>query len=205
MRVERLHGRRPRRPFFASLVAWSCPCRAPCSLPRRCASGSGPCGGWASPTSRSRSSPASCCWCCPAATWRRIRCTGCTRSAWAWATTWSPSCTWRGRWCCSCGWCRPAVRRWLAWLAILVLLFAACFGVLHLMWHAHLKDVRPLIPVFLFFLPLPALAYSRASGQWGLYILGLALLYGLLFVAASELVFWNEFSSRFNFIAVDYL
>ena len=95
--------------------------------------------------------------------------------------------------------------RWLAWLAILVLLFAACFGVLHLMWHAHLKDVRPLIPVFLFFLPLPALAYSRASGQWGLYILGLALLYGLLFVAASELVFWNEFSSRFNFIAVDYL
>ena len=95
--------------------------------------------------------------------------------------------------------------RWLAWLAILVLLFAACFGVLHLMWHAHLKDVRPLIPVFLFFLPLPALAYSRASGQWGLYVLGLALLYGLLFVAASELVFWNEFSSRFNFIAVDYL
>jgi phosphoglycerol transferase MdoB-like AlkP superfamily enzyme len=31
------------------------------------------------------------------------------------------------------------------------------------------------------------------------------LLYGLLFVAASELVFWNEFSVRFNFIAVDYL
>lgn len=28
---------------------------------------------------------------------------------------------------------------------------------------------------------------------------------GLAFVAASEFVFWNEFASRFNFIAVDYL
>ena len=45
----------------------------------------------------------------------------------------------------------------------------------------------------------------RAVGQWVLYGFGLLLLYGLLFVAASELVFWNEFSVRFNFIAVDYL
>lgn len=27
----------------------------------------------------------------------------------------------------------------------------------------------------------------------------------LVFVGASEFTFWNEFSSRFNFIAVDYL
>jgi len=32
-----------------------------------------------------------------------------------------------------------------------------------------------------------------------------ALVYGLLVVAAAEWVFWDEFASRFNFIAVDYL
>lgn len=32
-----------------------------------------------------------------------------------------------------------------------------------------------------------------------------ALLFGLFFVAVAEFVFWNEFASRFNFIAVDYL
>lgn len=32
-----------------------------------------------------------------------------------------------------------------------------------------------------------------------------AALAGMLFTAVSEIVFWNEFSSRFNFIAVDYL
>ena len=32
-----------------------------------------------------------------------------------------------------------------------------------------------------------------------------ALVFGALFVATAEFLFWNEFSSRFNFIAVDYL
>ena len=31
------------------------------------------------------------------------------------------------------------------------------------------------------------------------------LLFGLLFAAVAEWVFWQEFSTRFNFIAVDYL
>lgn len=32
-----------------------------------------------------------------------------------------------------------------------------------------------------------------------------AMLFTLLFVSVAEILFWNEFSSRFNFIAVDYL
>lgn len=95
--------------------------------------------------------------------------------------------------------------RWLAYLVGMAVLYAATLGVFFLLWHVHVHESWPILAVFLFFLPMPALAYNRVSGQWGLYVLGLVLLYGLLFVAASELVFWNEFSSRFNFIAVDYL
>ncbi len=60
-------------------------------------------------------------------------------------------------------------------------------------------------PMVLFLWLMPRRAYVSRAGQWTLYALALALLYGLLFVAASEFVFWNEFGVRFNFIAVDYL
>jgi phosphoglycerol transferase MdoB-like AlkP superfamily enzyme len=95
--------------------------------------------------------------------------------------------------------------RWLAYVIGLALLYALCLGAVFLLWHVHVHESWPLIILFLFFLPMPALAYSARSGQWAMYILGLVLLYGLFFVAACELVFWNEFSVRFNFIAVDYL
>jgi phosphoglycerol transferase MdoB-like AlkP superfamily enzyme len=36
-------------------------------------------------------------------------------------------------------------------------------------------------------------------------VVALSILLGQVFVSVSEFVFWNEFSSRFNFIAVDYL
>ena len=36
-------------------------------------------------------------------------------------------------------------------------------------------------------------------------VLTAALIGGLVFVSVAEFVFWNEFASRFNFIAVDYL
>jgi phosphoglycerol transferase MdoB-like AlkP superfamily enzyme len=52
---------------------------------------------------------------------------------------------------------------------------------------------------------LPArLRSSRLMGglRWGLLWLAVAL---LLFGAVAEVVFWEEFSTRFNFIAVDYL
>lgn len=50
----------------------------------------------------------------------------------------------------------------------------------------------------------PAQRARRALGLAAL-LLSAALLAGLIFVSVSEFVFWNEFASRFNFIAVDYL
>lgn len=52
---------------------------------------------------------------------------------------------------------------------------------------------------------VPQRIYVSRAGQWALYVGGAVMLFGLLFVAASELVFWAEFGTRFNFIAVDYL
>ncbi|MFC4765669.1 LTA synthase family protein [Dyella koreensis] len=60
-------------------------------------------------------------------------------------------------------------------------------------------------PLVLFLWLMPQRAYLSRVGQWVLYVLGAVLLYWLMFVAVSELVFWNEFGTRFNFIAVDYL
>ncbi|MHB1059407.1 MAG: LTA synthase family protein [Rhodanobacter sp.] len=99
----------------------------------------------------------------------------------------------------------PGLWRWLLSAGAVLLTCAICLGVLHLMYHATLKTTWPAIVPFLFVLPLAAFTYTSRAGQWVLYGFALLLLYGLLFVAASELVFWNEFSVRFNFIAVDYL
>jgi len=60
-------------------------------------------------------------------------------------------------------------------------------------------------PLVLFLWLAPQRFYVSRLGQCLLHIGCGVLLFGLLFVAASELVFWNEFSTRFNFIAVDYL
>lgn len=60
-------------------------------------------------------------------------------------------------------------------------------------------------------LPLVLLGWwwpaARARSALGIVALVLtaALLGGLVFVSVAEFVFWNEFASRFNFIAVDYL
>ncbi|MEP7186432.1 MAG: sulfatase-like hydrolase/transferase [Rhodanobacter sp.] len=95
--------------------------------------------------------------------------------------------------------------RWLIYAAGMILICAIAMGTLHLMYHAGIKVLWPLLVPLLFVLPLAAFTYTSRAGQWVLYGFALLLLYGLLFVAASELVFWNEFSVRFNFIAVDYL
>ncbi len=95
--------------------------------------------------------------------------------------------------------------QWLLWVLVLVLVYALCLGVLYALYRAHIGMTWPLVVLFLLALPIPGFAYVSRTGQWALYGLALVLLYGLLFVAASELVFWNEFSVRFNFIAVDYL
>jgi phosphoglycerol transferase MdoB-like AlkP superfamily enzyme len=95
--------------------------------------------------------------------------------------------------------------RWLAYAVAMALACTLCLVALHLHYHAGLKETWPALLPFLFVLPLAAFTYTSRTGQWVLYGFALLLIYGLLFVAASELVFWNEFSVRFNFIAVDYL
>lgn len=56
-------------------------------------------------------------------------------------------------------------------------------------------------------LQLPFPATPRGARLHGLLfsVSCLALAFGMLFVAVAEWLFWNEFSARFNFIAVDYL
>ncbi len=60
-------------------------------------------------------------------------------------------------------------------------------------------------PMVLVLWLVPTRAYRSRPMAAFMLLLGLAMLYGLLFVAASELTFWDEFGTRFNFIAVDYL
>jgi len=60
-------------------------------------------------------------------------------------------------------------------------------------------------PLVLYLWLMPQRFYVSRPGQWLLYAGGAVLLFGLMFVGASELVFWAEFGTRFNFIAVDYL
>ncbi len=62
-----------------------------------------------------------------------------------------------------------------------------------------------LVPFALFALVWPNSPAGRRRHAWGATALIALTLAGMLFIAVSEGVFWNEFASRFNFIAVDYL
>jgi phosphoglycerol transferase MdoB-like AlkP superfamily enzyme len=61
------------------------------------------------------------------------------------------------------------------------------------------------LPLVLFLWLMPSRIHASRPARAVLAVLAFALLYGLLFVAAAEWLFWDEFASRFNFIAVDYL
>ncbi len=103
---------------------------------------------------------------------------------------------------------RPRVaslRQWAGWLALLALAAGLILGLARLGLHASAHDALPLMAPLVFLLPLPALAYQRRSGQIAIWLLACLLLATMLFVAMAECVFWGEFSTRFNFIAVDYL
>jgi phosphoglycerol transferase MdoB-like AlkP superfamily enzyme len=52
---------------------------------------------------------------------------------------------------------------------------------------------------------LPARFFLRPWGRLVMHVLALAVIYLLLFDAAAEWLFWDEFGVRFNFIAIDYL
>lgn len=60
-------------------------------------------------------------------------------------------------------------------------------------------------PLVLLLWLLPRRWLARRPGRFAVGALCLALLYAMLFVAVAEWTFWEEFQSRFNFIAVDYL
>ncbi len=60
-------------------------------------------------------------------------------------------------------------------------------------------------PLVLFLWLVPRRVFATRPLRAALALLLLAMLYGLLFVTAAEWLFWDEFASRFNFIAVDYL
>jgi phosphoglycerol transferase MdoB-like AlkP superfamily enzyme len=68
-----------------------------------------------------------------------------------------------------------------------------------------LTGALALIPLTLYLAFLPQFIFRTRIHAWIMHLLLLAFSYGVVFVAAAELVFWNEFKVRFNFIAVDYL
>lgn len=61
------------------------------------------------------------------------------------------------------------------------------------------------LPVAMLLAFWPAGPRATRALAWIAAPLAIALFAGLAFVGVSEFVFWNEFDSRFNFIAVDYL
>jgi phosphoglycerol transferase MdoB-like AlkP superfamily enzyme len=60
-------------------------------------------------------------------------------------------------------------------------------------------------PLWLLLTIAPTRAFAGRLGRGLAHVLFIAILYALLFGAVAEWLFWDEFSARFNFIAVDYL
>ncbi|TXJ25997.1 MAG: alkaline phosphatase family protein [Chitinophagaceae bacterium] len=98
---------------------------------------------------------------------------------------------------------------------VMAAFFAALLGII-LFTHLIPKDFnRDLYKAFLIYLAVRVVIYlfllTRSFSfrrKWRAAVVGLFLfvaIFLLLFNAVSEWFFWNEFSSRYNFIAVDYL
>ena len=62
-----------------------------------------------------------------------------------------------------------------------------------------------ILPFFLYLWLVPSKVFSKPGHQYILYGWFFVFIFGLLFNAVAEWFFWDEFSGRFNFIAVDYL
>lgn len=62
-----------------------------------------------------------------------------------------------------------------------------------------------IIPLVLYLWLVPGKLFGKAWHRFVLYGIFMVSTFVLLFNAAAEWFFWDEFSSRFNFIAVDYL
>lgn len=61
------------------------------------------------------------------------------------------------------------------------------------------------LPLFLYLWLLPSKLFHKKGHLYFIHLLFYLFIYGLLFNGVSEWFFWDEFNSRFNFIAVDYL
>ena len=61
------------------------------------------------------------------------------------------------------------------------------------------------IPFVIYLLFMPQKFFEHTAHRMVTYIFMYILLFGAVFLAFSEWFFWDEFSVRFNFIAVDYL
>ena len=62
-----------------------------------------------------------------------------------------------------------------------------------------------LIPVSLYLLLMPNRLWRSRLNRLFVHLTCFAAVYGLLFIIVAEILFWLEFSVRFNFISVDYL
>jgi phosphoglycerol transferase MdoB-like AlkP superfamily enzyme len=60
-------------------------------------------------------------------------------------------------------------------------------------------------PLVLLLWLLPGRWFAARRGRWPVFALGWLLVLVIVFTAAAEWTFWEEFQTRFNFIAVDYL
>lgn len=61
------------------------------------------------------------------------------------------------------------------------------------------------LPIIVVLTILPSKFFAYRAGRWFVMISSFVLIYAQLFVVVAEWLFWDEFGSRFNFIAVDYL
>jgi phosphoglycerol transferase MdoB-like AlkP superfamily enzyme len=62
-----------------------------------------------------------------------------------------------------------------------------------------------LIPLAVVLLFVPNRLWCSRINRAVVHLLSFAAVYGLLFIVAAEILFWDEFQVRFNFISVDYL
>jgi phosphoglycerol transferase MdoB-like AlkP superfamily enzyme len=62
-----------------------------------------------------------------------------------------------------------------------------------------------LVPALLVSALMPARWSHKGGLNYARWIMAFLLMFALVFGAVSEFIFWQEFSTRFNFIAVDYL
>ncbi|TNE76098.1 MAG: alkaline phosphatase family protein [Gammaproteobacteria bacterium] len=99
--------------------------------------------------------------------------------------------------------------RFALWLAHLPDTQSSVGSALHFFGMGLLFDLAFLtyasLPLILYLTLVPHRVWRSAPHRWWLHGLLSMSLFAMLFVAISEWLFWEEFSVRFNFIAVDYL